>query len=96
MRLPQPDVIGTVPLEKSIKSRRTVRSFSPRGVTLKDFSQILWAGQGIIQEGGFRRSVPSGGALYPLDLYALVGERGSKESIPGSTTMSPNPMKSPW
>ena len=29
MRLSQPDVTGQVPLEKTIKSRRTIRSFAP-------------------------------------------------------------------
>ena len=79
MRLPQPEVIGHVPLEKTIKSRRTIRSFVARGIALKDFSQLLWAAQGIIEQGGFRRSVPSGGALYPIDVYALVGENGVEE-----------------
>jgi SagB-type dehydrogenase family enzyme len=79
MRLPQPDTTGSVPLERTIKGRRTIRSFASRGIPLKDFSQLLWAAQGLIEEGGFRRSVPSGGALYPLDIYALVGEKGVQE-----------------
>jgi SagB-type dehydrogenase family enzyme len=79
MRLPQPDVIGRVPLEKTLKSRRTIRSFASRSITLKEFSQILWAAQGIIEQGGFRRAVPSGGALYPIDVYAVVGEGGVDE-----------------
>jgi SagB-type dehydrogenase family enzyme len=79
MRLPQPDVTGQVPLEKTIKSRRTVRSFAPTCIALKDFSQLLWAAQGVIETGGFRRSVPSGGALYPIDVYAVVGESGVQE-----------------
>jgi len=79
MRLPPPDVIGQVTVEKTIKSRRTIRSFASRGITLNAFSQILWAAQGIIEPGGFRRSVPSGGALYPIDVYALVGENGVDE-----------------
>jgi SagB-type dehydrogenase family enzyme len=89
MRLPQPDVIGRVPLEKTIKSRRTIRSFSSRGITLKDFSQLLWAAQGIIEEGGFRRAVPSGGALYPIDVYALVGENGVDEIESGVYHFNP-------
>lgn len=79
MRLPPPDMIGQVPVEKAIKSRRTVRSFAPNSIPLKSFTQILWAAQGVIEEGGFRRSVPSGGALYPLDIYALVGEEGVQD-----------------
>jgi SagB-type dehydrogenase family enzyme len=79
MRLPQPDVIGQVTLEKAIKSRRTIRSFASSPISLKDLSQLLWAAQGVIETGGFRRSVPSGGALYPIDVYALVGESGVRE-----------------
>jgi SagB-type dehydrogenase family enzyme len=79
MRLPQPDVAGRVPLEKIIKSRRTIRSFASSRIALKDFSQMLWAAQGIIEAGGFRRSVPSGGALYPIDVYGVVGENGVEE-----------------
>jgi SagB-type dehydrogenase family enzyme len=79
MRLPQPDVIGQVTLEKTIKSRRTIRSFASTPISLKDLSQLLWAAQGVIETGGFRRSVPSGGALYPIDVYALVGESGVQE-----------------
>ena len=55
MRLPQPDVTGQVPLEKAIKSRRTIRSFASNRIALKALSQILWAAQGIIEPGGFRR-----------------------------------------
>jgi SagB-type dehydrogenase family enzyme len=76
MRLPQPDVTGQVTLEKAIKSRRTIRSFASRPISLNNLSQLLWAAQGLIETGGFRRSVPSGGALYPIDVYALVGEGG--------------------
>jgi SagB-type dehydrogenase family enzyme len=76
MRLPQPDVTGQVTLEKAIKSRRTIRSFASRPISLDNLSQLLWAAQGLIETGGFRRSVPSGGALYPIDVYALVGEGG--------------------
>jgi SagB-type dehydrogenase family enzyme len=79
MRLPQPDVTGQVSLEKTIKTRRTIRSFASDRLALKDLSQILWAAQGIIEEGGFRRSVPSGGALYPTDIYAVVGESSVEE-----------------
>jgi SagB-type dehydrogenase family enzyme len=79
MRLPRPDVTGQVTLEKAIKSRRTIRSFASDPIGLKHFSQILWAAQGIVEAGGFRRSVPSGGALYPIDVYAVVGESGVEE-----------------
>jgi SagB-type dehydrogenase family enzyme len=65
---------GTMSLEKAIKQRRTVRSFSENMITMQQFSQILWSAQGITEDKGFKRAAPSGGALYPSDIYAVVGK----------------------
>jgi SagB-type dehydrogenase family enzyme len=65
---------GEMSLEKAIGLRRTVRSFSERDVTMEQFSQICWSAQGITEEGGFKRAAPSGGALYPADVYACMGD----------------------
>lgn len=74
MKLSQPSFAGTISLERAIKERRTIRSFSAREITEPQFSQLLWAAQGITEERGYKRSVPSAGALYPLDIYAVVGK----------------------
>jgi len=76
MELPPPDLDGSMSLEKSLLSRRTVRSFLARSIELKQFSQLCWAGQGVTDERSRKRSAPSGGALYPLDVYAVVGDAG--------------------
>ena len=76
MNLPAPDIHGNLPLETAIKQRRTVRSFADRPLTVDQLSQILWAAQGITDEGGLKRAAPSGGALYPIDVYAVVGKNG--------------------
>jgi SagB-type dehydrogenase family enzyme len=76
MRLPKPRMNGGVSLEKAIKERRTVRSFTSRPLTLEQYGQILWAAQGVTGERGFKRTAPSAGALYPMDLYSVVGEGG--------------------
>jgi SagB-type dehydrogenase family enzyme len=73
MSLDPPVQDGTVSLEKVIKQRRTVRSFGKVPVSKQQFSQILWSAQGITEDGGFKRASPSGGALYPADVYAVVG-----------------------
>ena len=74
MKLPAPKLDGMVSLEKTIKNRRTARSYASTPLTLEQFGQMLWAAQGIIDDRGFRRSVPSAGALYPMDIYAVMGE----------------------
>ncbi|RPI49556.1 MAG: SagB/ThcOx family dehydrogenase [Deltaproteobacteria bacterium] len=74
MKLPKPKTHGEVSLETAIKRRRTVRSFNSRPLSLEQCSQLFWAAQGITDNSGFKRAAPSGGALYPMDIYAVVGE----------------------
>ncbi len=74
MKLPKPKTHGEVSLETAIKSRRTIRSFTAEPLSLEQYSQLFWAAQGITEDRGFKRAAPSGGALYPMDIYAVVGE----------------------
>ncbi|PKN62182.1 MAG: nitroreductase [Deltaproteobacteria bacterium HGW-Deltaproteobacteria-15] len=76
MQLPMPDKDGSMSLERSLLARRTVRSFLTSAIELKQFSQLCWAAQGITDERKQKRTAPSGGALYPLDVYAAVGDGG--------------------
>ncbi|NVM23161.1 MAG: SagB/ThcOx family dehydrogenase [Desulfobacterales bacterium] len=84
MKLSPPILDGNISVEKAIKQRRTVRSFTAKSLTAQQFSQILWAAQGITEDGGFKRAAPSGGALYPADVYAVTG-KNSVEDLPGGT-----------
>jgi SagB-type dehydrogenase family enzyme len=70
--LPKPRYKGSVTLEETLKERRSVREFSDQPLTLEEISQLLWATQGITEESG-KRTSPSAGALYPLDIYLLNG-----------------------
>jgi len=76
--LPKPSLDGNVSVEKAIKERRTIRDFKDRPLSLNHLSQILWAAQGITDPIEMKRAVPSAGALYPLDIYVIVGEKGVK------------------
>jgi len=76
MNLPKPRLKGEVSVEQAIKHRRTIRSYLSKALTLEQLSQIFWAAQGITEDGGYKRSAPSAGALYPLDIYAIVGDNG--------------------
>ena len=74
INLPAPNSQGTVSVEQALKSRRTVRRFAGKNLTPNQLSQVLWAAYGITDSRGLR-SAPSAGALYPLDLYVVVGDR---------------------
>ncbi len=78
MNLPKPRLKGEVSVEEAINHRRTIRSYLSKPLTLEQLSQIFWAAQGITEDRGYKRSAPSGGALYPLDIYAVVGDNGVK------------------
>jgi SagB-type dehydrogenase family enzyme len=73
--LPEPRLKGEMSLEEAILERRSTRDFKDSPLTMAEVSQILWAAQGITDETGLR-AAPSAGALYPLDLYLVVGEQG--------------------
>jgi SagB-type dehydrogenase family enzyme len=83
--LPSPSYQGTVSVEEALKARRTHRSFQSRPLTLKQFSQILWAAYGVTAQkyGSFLKTAPSAGALYPLDIYGVVGQAGVETLAPG-------------
>jgi SagB-type dehydrogenase family enzyme len=72
VRLPQPEFTGEVAVEEALLTRRSVRSFAPSALFLAELSQLLWAAQGVTSARG-HRTAPSAGALYPLEVHALVG-----------------------
>jgi SagB-type dehydrogenase family enzyme len=83
--LPEASHEGAVSVAEAIAHRRSVRSFTGKPLTLSQLAQILWAAQGVSERrsdpptmwgdrpwiGGLL-TTPSAGALYPLELYAVV------------------------
>jgi len=61
-------------LETIIRLRKSVRSFSDKGLNLKHLARILLTADGLTQKrsGIHRRSAPSGGALYPVEIYVIA------------------------
>ncbi len=74
--IPLPEVRhgGEVSVEKALTDRRSVRHYTADPLTIEELSQLLWSGQGVTETMGGLRTAPSAGALYPLELYAVVGE----------------------
>lgn len=69
--LPKPVLAGKVSLEEALARRRSVRTFGAAALPLDTLGQLLWAGQGITSADG-KRTAPSAGALYALDLYVVT------------------------
>ena len=73
IKLPAPRQDSESSLERTLSERRSVREFSREPITLPQLSQLLWAAQGITDSRGYR-TAPSAGALYPLEIYVMVGD----------------------
>ena len=73
IELPEPRYDGDVSLEESLVKRRSVRDYTGESLALEEVSQLLWAAQGTTANWG-GRTAPSAGALYPLEVYVIVGD----------------------
>jgi len=71
--LPKPGYQGLT-VEQAIMQRRSVRNYSKEPITLQQLSELLFAAQGVTDKmfGRPLRSAPSAGALYPIEVYAVV------------------------
>jgi SagB-type dehydrogenase family enzyme len=73
LNLPPPALDGDVSVETAMRKRRSIRRYRSMELSLTQISQILWSAQGLTHPGGFR-TVPSAGALYPLEIYLVAGK----------------------
>lgn len=72
--LPAPILEGAASVEEAINMRRSLREFSEDALTIQQISKLLWAAQGITGEDGMKRTAPSAGATYPMEVYILIGD----------------------
>jgi SagB-type dehydrogenase family enzyme len=86
--IPLPDVRveSSLSVEEALAGRRSIRTYGAEALSLAELSQVLWAAQGVTERveetpdgfswewrGGLR-TAPSAGALYPLEVYVVVGD----------------------
>jgi SagB-type dehydrogenase family enzyme len=83
LELPAP-ALPAIPLEHALRVRASRRLFGPAPIDLAEVGTIAWAAYGIARTSplGSRRTVPSGGALYPLEVYFLARSvRGLESAV---------------
>jgi SagB-type dehydrogenase family enzyme len=80
VRLPAA-ALPDAPFSAVVRRRSSGRAFGEEPLGLEALAALLWAGYGVSRAGGDPplRTVPSGGALYPLELYVLAAR---VESLP--------------
>ena len=73
IKLSEPCNTSNTSVEAALSQRRSIRTYSGDKLTIEEVSQLLWSAQGITAPWG-GRTAPSAGALYPLELYLVVGD----------------------
>jgi SagB-type dehydrogenase family enzyme len=72
--LPPPSLDAGQTAARTISTRRSVRSYSTQPMSLAELSRVLFLTSGISAglHGSARRTAPSSGALYPIEVYPVV------------------------
>ena len=71
IELPKPKGEGSTSIEETLNQRRSVRDYKKGPLGLEQIAQLLWAASG---KNLYRRTAPSAGATYPLEIYLVAGE----------------------
>ena len=74
IKLPTPGSTSVLTLDEVLRQRKSVRVFAKKPLSLEQMSYLLWASNGVqrIERGHEFRTVPSAGALYPVETYLVV------------------------
>jgi SagB-type dehydrogenase family enzyme len=70
--LPDPGAGLGMPVGEAMRQRRSERVFTGAPLTLEVISNLLFHGYGLADGGPARRLTPSGGGLFPLELYPIL------------------------
>jgi SagB-type dehydrogenase family enzyme len=72
--LPEPALEGSLPTAKAIAKRRSTRDYVQSPMSADELSRLLFLTGGVSADkyGNARRTAPSSGALYPIEVYAVV------------------------
>lgn len=72
LSLPMPRHDSGCSVEHALRLRRSIRDYTRQNLNLTQLAQLLWAAQGVTDLSG-KRTAPSAGALYPLEVFVIAG-----------------------
>lgn len=72
VELPDATTGDETTLAAALANRRSGREFSTEPLDLETIGALLWAAQGITDDGRGYRTAPSAGARFPLEVYAVT------------------------
>jgi SagB-type dehydrogenase family enzyme len=82
--LPARDLSGKVSLNETLQKRASCRNFDQKSIFKTQLSNILWSGQGVLTTPfNMRRTTPSAGSTFPIELLVAVRKKGIEEVPPG-------------
>jgi len=79
------DELDAAELLDTMSRRRSVRDLSSEPLSDRELAALLWSAQGVSTPSG-GRTVPSAGALYPLETY-VVTPREVLRYVPGTASV---------
>ncbi|MBM4326144.1 MAG: SagB/ThcOx family dehydrogenase [Deltaproteobacteria bacterium] len=93
IRLPKPDLKGSVSVAQAMANKKTVRQYKGTPLTLQQVSQLLWVANGDLPRdaisGATLKVMPSAGGLYPLEVFLVAGQGGVAEVPAGVYQYNP-------
>jgi SagB-type dehydrogenase family enzyme len=74
VRLPEPRLDDGLLAAQAIAKRRSTRDYAAVAMTSDELSRLLFLTSGVSADkyGNARRTAPSSGALYPIEVYAVI------------------------
>lgn len=70
--LPKVTVKGNFSLEELLWKRQSTRAFTAQPLSWEQIGQLLWAAQGVNRPETKKRTAPSAGGTYPLEVFVII------------------------
>ncbi|MCF8335760.1 MAG: SagB/ThcOx family dehydrogenase [Bacteroidales bacterium] len=77
IKLPARKTSDKVNVGYALQKRTSCRNYENKSISLQQLANLLWAGQGVISQSfNERRTAPSAGATFPLEIFVAVRKEG--------------------